>query len=53
MGVTWRGERSTAIINNEVVRVGDKVGNLRVKQILLESVTLTDGREDFVLSIER
>ena len=53
MGITWRGERSTAIINNEVVRIGDKVGNLKVKQILLESVILTDGLEDFVVSIER
>ena len=52
MGVSWRGDKSTAIINNEVVRTGEKVDDLEVKQILPESVVLTDGVEDFVISIE-
>lgn len=53
MGVTWRGDRSTAIINNEVVRMGEKVDDLEVKQILPESVILTDGLKDYVISLER
>lgn len=52
-GITWRGESSTAIINNEVVRRGDKIDHLTVKQILPDMVILTDGVESQAITLER
>ena len=42
-GITWREKESTAIINNEVVRVGEKVGSLMVQEILPDMVVISDG----------
>ena len=44
-GITWRDKESTAIINNEVVRTGDKVGSLVIQQILPEMVVISDGTQ--------
>ncbi|MBU4343175.1 MAG: type 4a pilus biogenesis protein PilO [Candidatus Omnitrophica bacterium] len=52
-GITFRRESPTAIINSDVVKVGSKIGNLTVKQVLPDAVVLSDGVEDHVLSIER
>ncbi len=51
-GVVATGEQPTAIINNEVYRVGDTIGNKKVKQILPNMVVLTEGREDTVLTLD-
>ena len=51
-GITGKGATGTAIINEEVVRVGDKVDHLRVTQILPDRVTLTDGVELYTLTLE-
>ncbi|MCK4649529.1 type 4a pilus biogenesis protein PilO [bacterium] len=43
-GITLRGEQSTAIINGEVYRIGDVIGNKRIKQILSSRVILIDEK---------
>lgn len=52
-GIIASGKTPTAIINNEVYKVGDSIGNKKVKQILPNMVILTDGRESTVLTLER
>ena len=52
-GIIATGKQPTAIINDEVYRVGDVLGNKKVKQILPNMVILTDGRESTVLTLER
>lgn len=52
-GITYNPSTPTAIINNEVVRIGSKVSDLIVKHIGLDTVVLTDGVQDQMLSIER
>ncbi len=52
-GITFNAKSSTAIINSDVVKIGSKVGNLSVKQILSDTVILTDGVEDHILAVER
>lgn len=51
-GIIAKGEQPTVIINNEVYRIGDMVGNKKVKQILPNMVILTDGKESTVLTLE-
>lgn len=50
-GITWRGAASTAIVNNEVVRIGDQVDHLMVKQILPDKVVLTDGVDSYTIPL--
>jgi Tfp pilus assembly protein PilO len=52
-GIISNAKVPTAIINDEVYRVGDIIGNKKVKQILSNMVILTDGRESTVLTLER
>lgn len=52
-GIISSAKAPTAIINNEVYRIGDIIGNKKVKQILPNMVILTDGRESTVLTLER
>lgn len=52
-GITWRGEASTAIINDEVVQIGDKLGELTVQQILPDTVILSDGMESYAVAFEQ
>ncbi len=51
-GITLAGKASTAIVNDQVVRVGDEVSSLTVKKILANMVVLTDGTESYAVSIE-
>ncbi len=51
-GITLAGKASTAIVNDQVVRVGDEVSSLTVKQILSDRVVLTDGAESYAASLE-
>lgn len=44
-GITWRGASSTAIINDDVVRVGDRIGERTVSRIFPDKVVLSDGQE--------
>lgn len=52
-GITWRGESSTAIINEQVVRVGDWLDQMFVKQILSNVVILSDGAETYTLTLDQ
>lgn len=52
-GISLRGKKSTAIINNEIYRVGDVIGNKTLKQILPNMVVLSDGKQDIILLMER
>lgn len=51
-GIIAKGGQPTVIINNEVYRVGDMVGNKKVKEILPNMAILTDGKESTVLTLE-
>lgn len=51
-GIISRSGQSTAIINDEVYRLGDMVDNMKVIEILPNKVILSDGRETIILTIE-
>lgn len=52
-GITQAGKDSTAIINNEVIRVGAKLGEWQVIQILPDSVALSNGVETVSVTLNR
>ncbi len=52
-GIISRGEKSTAIINGKVYRVGDFIGEEKVEQILPNMVMLANGREITALTLEK
>lgn len=51
-GITLAGKASTAIVNDQVVRIGDEISSLTVKKILPDRVVLTDGTESYAVSLE-
>ena len=50
--IIWDDEDAQAMINESVVRVGDKITDKTVKQIELNCVILTDGTKDYVLKLQ-
>lgn len=50
-GITFRDQASTAIINGEVMRVGDQIDGWRVHQILRNQVVLSDGEQSFEIPL--
>jgi len=52
-GITYTAWSPTAIINDDVVRVGMYVGGYQVKEIGPNTVILTDGTEEITLMMER
>jgi len=52
-GITQAGSDSTAIINDEVVRTGAKIGGWEVTQISKDAVTLTDGNDIVTVTLNR
>ena len=52
-GIIAAGKEPTAIINDEVYRVGDKFENETITQILPNMVILTNGRENTVLALDK
>jgi Tfp pilus assembly protein PilO len=48
-GISPGGKRPTVIINDEVYSKGEAVGDLKVKEISINKVVLTDGVKDIVL----
>lgn len=52
-GITFRSKEPTAILNGEVVRINSEVKGYTVKEILLNSIVVSDGTSDHVLAIER
>jgi len=51
-GVLWDSKTPTAIINNQVLSKGDRVGRWEVEEIRKTQVVLSDGSETRVLRAE-
>lgn len=51
-GIVWDKKNPKAIINGEIVNVGDKVDESTVVDIRLNRVILNDGTENFELKLE-
>lgn len=52
-GITWAGKDSTAIINDEVARIGTQIGEWKIIQILPDAVILSDGTETVSVTLGR
>lgn len=53
MGITAGGSKSMAIINNEIVNTGSRIGKFTVIKIVKDRVVLTDGSENFELILNK
>jgi Tfp pilus assembly protein PilO len=51
-GITFNAANPTAIVNGDVYQTGSKLGPYKVKQILSDSIVLTDGVDDHTLSLK-
>lgn len=51
-GILWDETYPTAIINNDIVAVGDNIGKNTVVRIDANQVVLNDGIKDFTLRLE-
>lgn len=52
-GITYNASNPTAIINGDVYRVGSEIGGYTISAIGPDSVILSDGIEDHILSVKR
>jgi len=52
-GIISRKERSTAIVDGDAYRIGDVVGDKKIKEILPDMVVLSNGVEDTILTMEK
>lgn len=52
-GITWAGKDSTAIINDEVAKIGTQFGEWKITQILPDAVILSDGVETASVTLGR
>lgn len=50
-GIIWDKEKPLAIINEEIVGKGDKIGQYIVKTIEQDSVVLNEGEKDYKLNL--
>ena len=50
-GIAWDELKPTAIINDEILAVGDQVAGKRIVEIKKDKVILTDGQQSFELKI--
>lgn len=51
-GIISQGKQPTAIIDNEVYKVGDRLGNSQIQKITANQVILKDGDETILLTIK-
>lgn len=51
-GILWDPKSPAAILNNEVVGVGERVGSWEVTEIRQKEVTLSDGNTEQKLHLE-
>lgn len=51
-GILWDPQAPSAIINNQVLSVGDRVGGWQVKEIQRDKVILSDGDSTQTLRVE-
>ena len=49
-GILWDPSQPVAIINGEMLRIGDSVGGYRVLHITQDQVSLTDGHDTLMLT---
>ena len=52
-GILSKGGKPTAIINNQVVGIGSKIGKRSVLEIREDSVILQEGKDKYTLMIQR
>ena len=50
-GIIWDAKNPQAVINGEIVGVGDKVSKYSVVDININAVVLNDGKRDFELRL--
>ncbi len=51
-GIIWDAQKPNAIINGNIVSIGDKVGQATVKQILPDRVLMSEDAKTFELYLE-
>ncbi|PIQ88305.1 MAG: hypothetical protein COV72_08340 [Candidatus Omnitrophica bacterium CG11_big_fil_rev_8_21_14_0_20_42_13] len=51
-GVIWQGGKATAIINNNVVQLGESIGKRKILEINADNVVLGEGDLRYTLTIE-
>ena len=52
-GILWDNENSAVIINDNVYKVGDKIGPNIILAINRDSVTLNNGESDFKIKLSK
>jgi hypothetical protein len=50
--ITWQGEQSEAMIDDKLVRVGDRIAGKTVKRIEKNRVILTDGEKEYTITMK-
>lgn len=50
--IIWNDKEARALINESIVREGDKITDKTVKRIEQDRVILTDGTKDYVLKLQ-
>jgi len=51
-GVIWNNRKAVAIINDELVMVGDEWQGFKVERVDTDSVTINDGMNSYRLSVQ-
>jgi hypothetical protein len=51
-GIVWDAQQPSALVNGEVVHVGDEIEGARVTAIEPARVTLNNGAQDIILNLE-
>jgi len=51
-GVVWHNNEPKALLNGEIIGIGEKIGDYKVTEIKGDSVTLNDGVKDLRLKIK-
>lgn len=51
MGIFWDQEKPMALINNQVLRAGNKVNGCQILEIKKDSILLNDGLKDIEIKI--
>lgn len=50
-GILWDAQAPVAILNGQMLHIGEELDGLRITHIATDSVTVTDGAETFQLQI--
>ena len=51
-GILWEGKEASAIINDDIVKEGDFIGEKKVLKIRKDEVVLGEGEEKYILKLE-